>query len=46
MKYYGGEGQLMAYRHGQFWQGMDNRREKRMLETMWEQQQAPWKVWE
>ncbi|HEY0715553.1 MAG TPA: glucose-1-phosphate cytidylyltransferase [Polyangia bacterium] len=39
------EGQLMAYRHNDFWQCMDNVREKRMLETLWEQQKAPWKVW-
>lgn len=39
------EGQLMAYRHSDFWQCMDNVREKRMLETLWEQDKAPWKVW-
>jgi glucose-1-phosphate cytidylyltransferase len=39
------EGQLMAYRHGDFWQCMDNVREKRMLEQLWEQQRAPWRVW-
>lgn len=39
------EGELMAYRHDAFWQCMDNLREKRLLETMWEQNRAPWKVW-
>ena len=40
------EGQLMAYRHEDFWQCMDTLRDKRMLDGMWEQRVAPWKVWE
>jgi glucose-1-phosphate cytidylyltransferase len=39
------EGQLMAYRHEDFWQPMDTLREKQMLEQMWESGHAPWKVW-
>jgi glucose-1-phosphate cytidylyltransferase len=39
------EGQLMAYRHEGFWQPMDTLREKRLLESLWESGQAPWKVW-
>ncbi|MBD3314218.1 MAG: glucose-1-phosphate cytidylyltransferase [Chitinivibrionales bacterium] len=39
------DGQLMAYRHGSFWQCMDTLREKRILERYWESGNAPWKVW-
>jgi glucose-1-phosphate cytidylyltransferase len=37
--------QLMAYRHGGFWQCMDTLREKRFLEGLWEHGRAPWKMW-
>ena len=40
------EGQLMAYRHNDFWQCMDTIREKRYLENLWATEQAPWRVWE
>ena len=40
------EGQLMAYRHGEFWQCMDTLRDLRLLEGLWSSGQAPWKVWE
>lgn len=39
------EGQLMSYRHTGFWQCMDNMREKELLERLWSNGQAPWKVW-
>ncbi|MFZ5816092.1 MAG: glucose-1-phosphate cytidylyltransferase [Bacillota bacterium] len=39
------DGQLMAFRHDGFWQPMDTLREKRLLESLWESGQAPWKVW-
>ena len=39
------EGQLMAYRHESFWQCMDTLRDKRLLETLWELGEAPWKTW-
>ena len=38
-------GQLMAYRHDGFWQPMDTLREKQLLERMWSEGRAPWKVW-
>lgn len=38
--------QLAAYRHGRFWQCMDTLRDKRLLEGMWQEGWAPWKVWE
>lgn len=37
--------QLMAYRHDGFWIGMDTYREYEMLNKMWDDGQAPWKVW-
>lgn len=37
--------QLMAYTHHGFWQCMDNIREKRFLEQLWESGKAPWKLW-
>jgi glucose-1-phosphate cytidylyltransferase len=40
------DGQLMAYRHSDFWQCMDTIREKRYLESLWEAGNAPWKIWE
>jgi glucose-1-phosphate cytidylyltransferase len=39
------EGQLMAYRHTSFWQCMDTLRDKRLLESLWQSDRAPWKVW-
>ncbi|MDH2053190.1 glucose-1-phosphate cytidylyltransferase [Achromobacter marplatensis] len=38
-------GDLMAYKHMGFWQPMDTLREKRMLESLWEMNKAPWKMW-
>lgn len=37
--------QLIAYRHGEFWQCMDTLRDKRLLEQLWKEERAPWKVW-
>jgi glucose-1-phosphate cytidylyltransferase len=39
------EGQLVAYRHDGFWQPMDTVREKRILDSLWESGNAPWKSW-
>jgi glucose-1-phosphate cytidylyltransferase len=38
--------QLAAYRHEGFWQCMDTLRDKRLLENLWLEGRAPWKVWE
>jgi glucose-1-phosphate cytidylyltransferase len=38
--------QLAAYRHEGFWQCMDTLRDKRLLDSLWQEQRAPWKVWE
>jgi glucose-1-phosphate cytidylyltransferase len=39
------DGQLVAYMHDGFWQPMDTLREKRLLEELWAEGKAPWKVW-
>lgn len=39
------EGQLSAYRHEGFWQPMDTLRDKNLLEDIWRDGNAPWKVW-
>ena len=38
-------GELMAFRHGGFWQCMDTLRDKARLEEIWAGGEAPWKVW-
>jgi len=40
------ERQLVAYRHEGFWQCMDTPRDKRLLEGLWQERRAPWRVWE
>ena len=38
------QGQLAAYRHEGFWQCMDTLRDKRLLESLWNENEAPWKI--
>ncbi|MFQ3633013.1 glucose-1-phosphate cytidylyltransferase [Roseiflexus sp.] len=40
------EGQLMAYKHTSFWQCMDTLRDKKLLESLWQSGNAPWKIWD
>ena len=40
------EGQLMAYRHDGFWQCMDTIRDVQLLQSLWEEGRAEWKIWE
>ena len=40
------EGQLVAYRHEDFWQCMDTLHEAEYLSGLWEEGAAPWKIWE
>ncbi|MFZ5802840.1 MAG: glucose-1-phosphate cytidylyltransferase [Candidatus Omnitrophota bacterium] len=37
--------QLAAYRHEGFFQGMDSLRDRELLEGLWREGKAPWKVW-
>jgi glucose-1-phosphate cytidylyltransferase len=39
------KGELSAWQHQGFWQPMDTLREKELLQRLWEQGAAPWKVW-
>jgi glucose-1-phosphate cytidylyltransferase len=39
------DGQLMAYRHNDYWQAMDTLRDKNNLELLWNSGKASWKVW-
>lgn len=39
------QGELMAFEHRGFWQPMDTLRDKNYLESLWQSNQAPWKVW-
>lgn len=45
MKKLARRGQLAAYRHSDFWHPMDTLRDKNVLEQMWQENRAPWKVW-
>jgi glucose-1-phosphate cytidylyltransferase len=40
------DGELMAYRRSGFWHCMDNIRDKQTLEKLWNEGNAPWKIWE
>lgn len=39
-------GELMAFKHPDFFQPMDTLREREMLESLWASGNAPWKRWE
>ena len=39
------DGQLMSFKHSDFWHPMDTLRDKKHLNSLWESNKAPWKVW-
>ena len=39
------DNQLAAYKHSGFWKCMDTLRDKQVLDGMWINNCAPWKVW-
>ena len=39
------EGKLGAYRHTGFWQGLDTLRDRNQLDSLWNNGEAPWKIW-
>lgn len=39
------DGALSAFKHTGFWQPMDTLRDKMYLESLWQQDKAPWKSW-
>ena len=40
------DGELMVYTHDGFWQCMDTMRDMTLLNNLWKQNRAPWKIWE
>ena len=39
------DNQLMAFNHAGFWHPMDTLRDMRLLDQLWRDNRAPWKVW-
>jgi glucose-1-phosphate cytidylyltransferase len=39
------DGELVSYRHESFWQCMDTLRDTKLLEGLWADSRAPWKIW-
>jgi glucose-1-phosphate cytidylyltransferase len=39
------DGELMAWPHLGFWQPMDTLRDRNLLEALWAEGAAPWKIW-
>ena len=39
------DNQMHAYQHEGFWQPMDTYREFKLLNDLWDSNEAPWKVW-
>ena len=40
------DGQLTAYHHDGFWQGVDTLRDKVLLEQLWDAGTPPWRMWD
>jgi glucose-1-phosphate cytidylyltransferase len=40
------EGRIAAYQHEGFWQCVDTLRELRLLQSLWDKNNAPWKLWQ
>ena len=40
------DGQLATYRHNGYWQSMDSLRDVNLLNRLWGEGKAPWKIWE
>ena len=39
------DGELKVFAHDGFWHAMDTLRDKKILESLWNEQKAPWKKW-
>jgi glucose-1-phosphate cytidylyltransferase len=46
LKQLAADGEMRAYRHDGFWQPMDNSRDYRYLNDLWDRGAAPWKTWD
>ncbi|BBG65034.1 glucose-1-phosphate cytidylyltransferase [Hydrogenimonas sp.] len=40
------DGEIFTFKHEGFWKPMDTLRDKQQLQKMWEDNNAPWKVWQ
>ena len=38
-------GEVIAFKHDDFWQPMDTVRDKNILKDLWDSGKAPWKIW-
>ncbi len=38
-------GELSVYRHDGFWQNMDTLRDKNFLQSLWDSDSPPWRIW-
>lgn len=45
LEYIAADGQLSAYQHEGFWQSMDTLRDVHLLNKLWQEEKAPWKIW-
>lgn len=39
-------GEIFTYKHDNFWKPMDTLNDKNMLNQLWDENKAPWRVWE
>lgn len=39
-------GEIFTYKHDNFWKPMDTLNDKNMLNRLWDENKAPWRVWE
>jgi glucose-1-phosphate cytidylyltransferase len=46
MKTLAEKGELSAFRHTGFWHPMDTVRDRQVLEDLWKDGKAPWKIWD
>ncbi len=40
------DGEIFTYKHDGFWKPMDSLKDKNDLNKLWDQEKAPWKVWD
>ena len=45
MKKLADNGNLSAFKHDGFWQPMDTLNDKNYLNKIWNDNEAPWKIW-
>lgn len=39
------DGEIYSYKHKGFWMPMDTLRDKNILQSLWENNKAPWRIW-